>query len=285
MENGSSYQALRDKAMKEGVEMDGDSQPNPTAPAKEGANGEGSPAPKGTEGDNSASGAANSAATQEPWHKSERFTRLSKDNRELKEMTRQLQSQLAEYKKLMEHFGSNGARQASPDGQVSQQDRQTLLQLSKLLKETPEAAEALGLTSVDKLNQRLQELEAQRTAESFNSELDRTIAKYAEKYGQTITELEDGFREYLDSNEFYGTQSYKRGMVEDAMKAYLFDKQSELAEAAVNKRLIQEKKAKQSNSTESSSKGEKAAGAHKPKNLRDHLNNLIREGGGEIQFD
>lgn len=224
---------------------------------------------------------AKSAVEAEPWHKSERFRKLTEKNRKAEERLESLQGK---YEELLQNQARMNNLTREPNGQVDPERKNAILQLVQAIKEVPEAGEMLGLGQNRELQQKLEQLEQSRSAEAFNSELDRSLDSYAEKFGMDKGELGEMFQEFLESNPFFGQGGYSKGKVDSAFKAMLFDRQSELGERATNLKLIKDKKAKTTQGTQSNAKSTPAKGKVLPKKMEDHLDNLIRENGGEIDF-
>ena len=245
--------------------------------AKTDANKEVSSPSKGSDDSNSGSSPAKAVEEPEPWHKSPAWKK--------REAT--WEKRLGEMQNKYEEVLRNQARFNVPDKgqgtQLSQEDRQSIIKLAQFIKEVPEAAEMLGISRSEALQQQLQGMQTQRSEEAFNTELDSCVSEYSSKYGVKADELKEQFAEFLEDNPFYASKDYSKGVVKAAFKTMLFDRQDELAERKVNLKLIQDKKQKQ-NGVEPVSKGAVSKNGVKPKNLSDHLDSLIRENGGEIDF-
>lgn|SRR3990167_2581113 len=267
---------------KEGIDIDGDQ-----SSAVDAKQAEDSSTPNSQEVANSPEGGAKAPVTEsEPWHKSERFRKLTERARQSEERLAKLQES---YERVLENQarvnGLFGDKQGG-QSQLSNEDRQAILKLASYMKEVPEAAEMLGIGRTSQLEQKLQDIQNERVKESGIAERSRVLDKYSTQYGISQDELLTRFEEFIENNDFYANSSYKPGMVESAFKAMLFDQQSELAERKVNSKLIEEKKKKINAGMESPVKGERSIVKAKPKRMGDFIDQLVRdEGGGEISFD
>ena len=220
---------------------------------------------------------------EEPWHKSERFTKLTDRARKAEERLEAMQEKYEEI--LLNQARLGGMFYRNGKDTVDPERRQAAIQLAQILRDTPEVGEILGFGGIKALQEELEAVKANRNKESFDAEFDKNLSLYGDKFGLSKDELTERFNDFIRENEFFGSKDYSRGMVNQAFRAMLFDQQTELKERETNLKLIKEKQTKQSQGTETTSKGNASKNVNIEKNMSDFLARRVREEGGEIAFD
>lgn len=222
---------------------------------------------------------ANTPATPEdnlPFHKHPKFTEAIKANRETQRRYAELERQFKEQQAFLKGFQQGQPQQTH---QIPDDQRQALLQLAKLMKESPEFQKELGLDRISHLEQSSQEVMMSRTEDAYNKELGELLT-YAEGLGLDRGEVEDRMNEML-SSPVYGERSYTPGIVKSMFRDAYWDKMGEIKEREANSRLIKEQEAKRKAQTETTSSGSAAPGKGPlPKGMETYLKERIKSAGG-----
>ena len=177
-----------------------------------------------------------------------------------------------------------GMMSPKQESNLSDQDKMALVNLFKMGMQVPEIASMLGLDKTKTLEQTLNQERTSRMEREFESEFNSVVSSYSEKYGLPKDELEKELQEYIDSNEFYGSKQYAKGLVSEAAKSLYFDRLDELKTRQANLALIKEQNEKKKSGTESPSKGKPPSKPAVEKDMGDFIKRRIQEEGG-LSFD
>lgn len=274
---------LMDKAVKEGISIsDTDQTVDAIKDTSSVSKQETTDKTQTTETGTTGATSAQKSTENVPFDQHPRFKALYKQN---KESERRLAELEKKYQDQLEKISQNLSQRNTPQAQVSQEQRQqeeALLQLVDLIKSNPNAMERLGLSGVsskaEALEQQLESLQEERTMNEFNSEFDQML-EVAKKSGLNADEVKEEMAEYIDSHPVLSQMSYTKGAVMMAFRDKYWDKMGELKEREQNLKLINErdkKKAANSETASAPSTGSKSL----PGALKEHMEDLIREGGG-----
>lgn len=269
---------MRNEALKEGVDVDNEKQSTPDAKQVESSTTQ--------ENQNTqASEPAKIADSQDPAEKYRReaFKQAGEWKKRYEDLEGRFSKLESTYTNKLESLV--GMMSPKQEASMTDQDKQALIQLFKMGRQVPEIAEMLGLDKTQKLEQTLQEERQSRLDREFDGEFDSVVKKWSDSYGLKSDEVKQELLDYINSNDFYGKKSYSPGLIAEAAKSLYFDRLSELQQKKVNADLIREQNLKKQSNTESPSKGKPNKGANLPSKMSDHLMDIVRESGGEIDFD
>lgn len=272
---------LMDKAIKEGIDISG--APEAADATKDTSSVSTQQATEKTQAAEPAdSSVQKTAETNVPFDQHPRFKALYKQN---KDSERRLADLEKKYQDQLEKISQNLSQRATPQTQVSQeqqQQEQALLQLVDLIKNNPSAMDRLGLSSVagkaEALEAQLESIQNERTTQEFNAEFDQVI-DIAKKAGLNPDDVTQELTEYIDSHPVLAGMSYAKGAVIMAFRDKYWDKMGEMKEREQNLKLIQERDKKKAANSESASTTS-TGGKNLPSSLKEHLEDLIRDGGG-----
>jgi len=224
-----------------------------------------------------------STETRLPYHKdpeAQRWLNSQLSKRE-REWQKQLQQSSEQHRRELDLLRAGMGRNNAPAGNPEEEHALNLL-AEKLLA-NPLIREKYGLDGAKSAQAELQKLREEQTRVMVDNELESVVGKYAVKYGYEPQAFREELLEFLDSDEFEGA-TYRKGSIERAAKAYLYDRQGEISERAANLKLIKEQNDKKKVTTESSSTGTKGKPNMGEKSLSSYLDRRVDEEGG-ISFD
>lgn len=264
---------LTDQAVKEGISLEKDAKPAESSPAKPDV-----PVTSSTSPDGGAKPAQVTPEDNLPFHKHPKWQSITTENKRLKQEFDQLRHQHELTMARLEGMSQIPKQTSIPDEQ-----KQAILQLAQLIKDVPEARELLGLSKNEELEKSLNELRSSRNEEMFGKEKESVLEKYSKEYGLDKSDVEEELVNFIDSDPLFSKLDYSPGTYERAATIYFSPKMSEMMERAANLKLIKEKEAqKKANSEAPGSKSD--GGISKPVSMRERLQDMIRDGGGAIEF-
>ena len=231
--------------------------------------------------EDSGKGPAKPQSVEEPWHKSERFRKITEKNRQLEE---RLEAISGKYEQMLENQAKfNNALGGRPQGQpLNPEEEQRLLTIFEAAASVPAIAQKYGLGSSNELKTQIEQMKMERMQEQHDFELDKVVSKYASKFGFEEDDLRERYRDLITDEALFGNRDYRPGIVETAFRHMLFENLSDLKERETNLKLIQEKKAKKTQGVESTSKGPSSKNVKLEKNLSDYLDRREKEEGGMV---
>lgn len=214
-----------------------------------------------------------------PFDQHPRFKALYKQN---KDFERKLADYDRRYQETLEKLNQTLAQRNTPQTPLTQEALQEEQALAML-------RQKLGLDKFDQTSQRAESLEQEleslrneRTTSEFNSEFDQML-DIATKAGLDKEEVAQEMADYIDSHPVLSQMSYAKGAVMMAFRDKYWDRMGELKEREQNLKLIQERdKKKAANSEQSSTTS--TGGKNLPSSMKEHLEDLIRDGGGQVSI-
>lgn len=279
-----AYNELVEQALKEGVTVDGpsevkeapkESEPKVLDEAKE------DPSPSDPKKDVVQNGDADKVITSDSASKIRRES--FKQAAEWKKRYEALEGRLTQQKSeiLSEVIKAMGG---SKTPEMPRDQRESAIELARLMTQVPEVAEMFGLKKAETLEQEVNRLNSEREEEAFNREFDQVIDSYSTKFGLDKEEMKQELADFLDSEEYSAvfSKGHRPGVVKAAVKTMYFDRMDELKERSANLKLIKEQKEKKGLNTASPSKGAAQNGVARESNMRDFLMRRVNEEGGKV---
>lgn len=269
---------LESKAVNEGISLGEDNASTPPAEtSKEAVKADSAPASQSK--DTQVSSPAKTEQVSEdnlPFHKHPRFQKLIKENEEYRNKYSTLEQKI----KAQEDYLKQMQTLNQPKGQeMPEEQRQAIIQLGKLFKQSPEFRKELGLDRLDELEKQNQEYVAKRSEEAFGKEFEEVLT-YGVSLGMDKEELSQELLEAIQSHPVYSQIQYAPGLVRAVFRDSKWDKVGEFKEREVNAKLIKEQEAKRkSNSETTSPTSEKSARKLEP-SMDQFLARRIKEEGG-----
>lgn len=149
-----------------------------------------------------------------------------------------------------------------------------------------ELIDILGLGDLQKKLDRLEARNADYSSRETDSAYDKEedgIRASCEKFGMKMDEVLPELQNYLDEHPVFSRMDIQPGMYDLAFKALYFDKSTDLAKNAARLDEIKQRdKLRQANTEAPSTTSTGARDITMPSRLRDHLRNVIRDGGGAV---
>lgn len=276
--------SLMEQALKEGIATDDvvdtpvtQDAPAESSPAKESV--ETAPAPKESE--------SPAAKTDEldwskvPAHLHPVSKQLLDEKRELRKMLAEKEALLKDPRITRLLAGQKETESPKVEEKQPPKQEQTLEQREAIEK----LREVLGISNysevsktIEQLKQRNEELTKKETERAFEQE-ESTLHKRADEFGlDWETEVEPELTAWFQKNPQF--QGLGPGSISLAFNAVYFDRIGELKERAATKKLIQERDKLKTASSESPQRTGVAAPKKLPGNMRQHLEDTIKAGGG-----
>ena len=213
-----------------------------------------------------------------PFHKHPRFQEVIKKNKEWEGKYSQLEAKIKAQEAYLQQLQSLN----QPKGQeIPEEQKQAIIQLARLFKQSPEFQKELGLDRLDELQKQNEALAQARSEESFNKEFEEVLT-YGASLGMDKDELKDELLEAVQNHPVYSQIPYSQGLIRAVFRDSKWDKLGELKEREVNAKLIKEQEAKRKSNAESSSPSSKETPKGKEPSMEQFLSRRIKEEGGII---
>lgn len=215
----------------------------------------------------------------QPFHKHPRFKQVLSENKQFKQ---ELQAIKQQYEVAMARIQ---AGQTAQTPGIPDEQRQAIIQLAKLFKQTPEFAQELGLDKISMLQQENEKLKSDRLNESYTSERGK-IESYAKEQGLDTEDIMDELDAFIDGHGVYSQIDYKPGLLQAAFRDMMWDRIGELKERAINLKQLEEKKKLKAGNTEQPNSATKAQlGRKRGVDTAEDMAQLIADAGGEENID